>query len=102
MAKQRLQNQVATKPQNINKCMFKHTFMVTKTLTITKEAYDQLKALKRPDESFSQTIKRITGNKQDIMRFAGILSDLSDKDIEEMKQSIRELRKRSVNRLRER
>ena len=76
--------------------------MVTKTITVTKDAYEQLKALKRPEESFSEEIKRITGGKQDIMRFAGILSDLSDKDIEEMKQSIRELRKRSVNRLRER
>ena len=81
--------------------MFKRTFMVTKTLTITKEAYEQLKALKRPDESFSKVIKRITGDKQDIMQFAGILSDMSDKDFEEMKQSIRELRKRSVSRLRE-
>ena len=76
--------------------------MVTKTITVTKDAYEQLKALKRPEESFSEEIKRITNGKQDIMRFAGILSDLSDKDIEEMKQSIRELRKRSVNRLRER
>ena len=74
--------------------------MVTKTLTITKEAYEQLKALKRPEESFSEEIKRITGGKQDIMQFAGILSDMSDKDFEEMKQSIRELRKRSVSRFR--
>ncbi len=75
--------------------------MVTKTLTITKDAYERLKVLKKPDESFSKVIKRITEDKQDIMRFAGILSDLSDEDIEEMKQSIRELRKRSVSRLRE-
>ena len=77
-------------------------FMVTKTITVTKDAYERLKVLKRPEESFSEEIKRITSGGQDIMRFAGILSDLSDKDIEEMKQSIRELRKRSVNRLRER
>ena len=76
--------------------------MVTKTITVTKDAYEQLKALKKSGESFSETIKRVAGSKQDIMRFAGILSDLSEKDIEEMKQSIRELRKRSVSRLRER
>ncbi|MBI2550307.1 antitoxin VapB family protein [Candidatus Woesearchaeota archaeon] len=75
--------------------------MVTKTLTITKDAYERLKMLKRPDESFSKVIKRITEDKQDIMRFAGILSDLSEKDFEEMKQSIRELRKRGVSRLRD-
>ena len=76
--------------------------MVTKTITVTKDAYEQLKALKRPEESFSEEIKRITSGKQDIMRFAGILSDLNDKDIEEMKQSIREVRKRSVSSMRER
>ncbi len=74
--------------------------MVTKTLTITKDAYEQLKMLKKPDESFSKVIKRITADKQDIMQFAGILSDMSDKDFEEMKQSIRDLRKRSASRLR--
>ncbi|MBI3037173.1 antitoxin VapB family protein [Candidatus Woesearchaeota archaeon] len=76
--------------------------MVTKTLTITKDAYERLKMLKKPDESFSKVIKRITEDKQDIMRFAGILSDISDKDFEEMKQSIRDLRKRSFSRLRNR
>ncbi len=69
-------------------------------MAITTEAYEQLKALKRPEESFSEVIKRITDDKHDIMRFAGILSDMSDKDFEEMKQSIRKLRERSVKRLR--
>ena len=72
--------------------------MVTKTLTITKEAYEQLKALKRPEESFSKTIKRITGDKQDIMRFAGILSDI---DAEEIKKEIKKMREYSSKRLRQ-
>lgn len=70
--------------------------MVTKTLTITKEAYEQLKALKMPGESFTEEIKRITRGKDDIMRFAGILSEEEGeemlKDIKRMRESIKRLR----------
>lgn len=71
-------------------------FMVTKTLTITKDAYERLKMLKKPDESFSKVIKRITEDKQDIMRFAGILSEEEGeemlKDIKRMRESIKRSR----------
>ena len=72
--------------------------MVTKTITVTKDAYEQLKALKRPEESFSETIKRVAGSKQDIMRFAGILSD---EEAEEMKSAIKEMREYSAMRLKQ-
>ncbi len=76
--------------------------MVTKTITVTKDAYEQLKALKKPEESFSEEIKRITGGKQDIMRFAGALSYLSDEQTEEIKSGIRQLRERASKQFRER
>ncbi len=72
--------------------------MVTKTLTITKDAYEQLKSLKRPDESFSEEIKRITADKRDIMRFAGILTE---EEGEEMKKEIKKMRDYSSKRLRQ-
>ncbi|MBI2176605.1 antitoxin VapB family protein [Candidatus Woesearchaeota archaeon] len=76
--------------------------MVTKTITVTKDAYERLKALKRPEESFSEEIKRITGGKQDIMRFAGALSYLSDEETEEIKSGIRQMRARASKQFRER
>ena len=75
--------------------------MVTKTITVTKDAYEQLKALKRPEESFSEEIKRITGGKQDIMKFAGALSFLSDEEVEDIKASIKQMREYSSKKFRE-
>ena len=75
--------------------------MVTKTLTITKDAYERLKMLKKPDESFSKVIKRITEDKQDIMRFAGALSYLSDEEMEEIKSGIKQMREHASKKFRE-
>jgi len=38
--------------------------MVTKTLTITEDAYNALKRMKTADESFSEVITRITGERK--------------------------------------
>lgn len=73
--------------------------MVTKTITVTKDAYERLKALKRPDESFSQEITRMTGGSQDIMRFAGILTD---EEGEQMLSAIKKMRKESDEQLKRR
>jgi len=49
--------------------------MPTKTLTITEEAYERLKAHKREDESFTDTVLRLTEAEQDVMRGFGMLAD---------------------------
>lgn len=43
--------------------MFKHTYvypMAVKTITVTEDAYAKLAGLKRPGESFSELIQRMT------------------------------------------
>lgn len=50
--------------------------MGTKTLTITEEAYERLRAHKRDDESFTDTILRITGDDRDVMKGFGAMSDV--------------------------
>lgn len=50
--------------------------MATKSLTITEEAYERLKAHKRADESFTETILRLTGAERDVMKGFGAMRDV--------------------------
>ncbi|MXV60603.1 hypothetical protein GS429_00655 [Natronorubrum sp. JWXQ-INN-674] len=49
--------------------------MATKTLTITEEAYERLKSHKRKDESFTDTVIRLTESNEDVMKGFGALAD---------------------------
>ncbi len=74
--------------------------MAIKTITITEEAYERLKAKKEKNESFTHVINRMA-EKRDIMEFAGILSD---EDAEKIKKHIKKRRQASrerINRVRE-
>ena len=51
--------------------------MPTKTITITEDAYERLRALKREDESFSKLVVRLTES-EDPMGFAGTCPGLAD------------------------
>lgn len=50
--------------------------MATKSLTITEEAYDRLKEYKRDDESFTETILRLTENDRDVLKGFGEMNDV--------------------------
>ncbi len=77
----------------LNMCMCTHTLMGTKTITIMKDVYDRLIALKKKDESFSEELRRLIEDKKDITEFAGMWSDMSDKEAEDLKNTIRKMRK---------
>ena len=49
--------------------------MATKTITLTDEAYQQLRAMKRDDESFTDVVLRVTGSEKDIMKGFGSWAD---------------------------
>jgi predicted CopG family antitoxin len=52
--------------------------MATKTITIDTEAYSRLKSVQKPDESFSQTIKRVVRRPVSANALAAQLGKLSD------------------------
>lgn len=69
--------------------------MVTKTITITKEAYEKLASNKDGGESFSELINRSfakKGNVESIMKFAGAWSNMSDETAEKIKKHIESMR----------
>ena len=56
--------------------VYVHTDMATKTITITKEAYERLRARKEQDESFSDVILRLT-ERRPLTDFVGMLKPSS-------------------------
>lgn len=48
--------------------------MTTKTITVTEEAYERLRAMKRADESFTDVLLRLTGDERDVMKGFGTWS----------------------------
>ena len=70
--------------------------MATKTITIMEDAYKLLSNRKHKNESFSDVIRRMTGEKNDVMKFAGAWSHLSDEEVDSMKKTIDAIRKKST------
>ena len=76
--------------------MHVYTYMATKTISITKAAYDRLKARKGPDESFTDVVLRLT-ERRPLAEYAGMLSKSSVKAIREaVEEAQRERRKLDV------
>ena len=63
-----------------------HREMGTKTISLADDAYDRLKAEKRENESFSDTVRRLTTG----VRLADSYGVLSDETADEMETIIAE------------
>jgi predicted CopG family antitoxin len=69
--------------------------MGSRNISISEEAYQRLASLKRPNESFTQVINRLT-QKRSILDLAGTLSE---QDAAEIIENINNLRKDSEDSL---
>jgi predicted CopG family antitoxin len=74
---------------------YTHRFLATKNIAISEEAYQRLKALKKPGESFTEVIERMTRTRG-VLDLAGVLSISQTKEVSER---IRESRAESARRL---
>lgn len=61
---------------------------MTRTISLSDEAYNLLKSVKRKDESFSDDIKRLVGNKGRIVKVLEMYPELAES--EDFEESIRE------------
>jgi predicted CopG family antitoxin len=73
-----------------------HTELATKNIAISEEAYQRLKALKKPGESFTDVIERMTRTRG-VLDLVGVISVSEAK---EASARIRESREQSSRRLR--
>jgi predicted CopG family antitoxin len=64
--------------------------MAVKTITVTEDAYEALKARKASNESFSEAILRVTKRKP----LSAFFGALSEKTGERLEAAVREARKR--------
>jgi len=70
--------------------------MGTKNISISEEAYERLAALKKPNESFTEVVNRLT-RKRSILELVG---SLTEKEGDEIRINIEELREASSKRAR--
>lgn len=69
--------------------------MGTKNISISEEAYERLSALKKPSESFTEVINRLT-ERRSILELAGVLTEQEGKELNE---TLSKLRGRSSERI---
>ncbi len=70
---------------------------MTKTISLSDEAYELLKSIKRNNESFSDVIKRIVGKKGKLIDVLVLYPELSD--IEEYEEAVVDIRREIDRRL---
>ncbi|MFY9716489.1 MAG: antitoxin VapB family protein [Thermoplasmata archaeon] len=67
--------------------------MSAKTVALEVEAYEMLRRQRRPGETFSEAVKRLSGRRRSILTFAGIWTGMPAEDLEKLR-SFREAGRR--------
>ncbi len=66
--------------------------MSAHTVALDAEAYEALKRLKKPDETFSEVVKRISTRHRPLADFAGLWKDLPRRERRQLEASYRLVR----------
>jgi predicted CopG family antitoxin len=64
---------------------------MTKSISLSQEAYTLLNSIKGKDETFSDVIRRLTGSKGQLMEMVALYPELNE--VSKYEQSVNELRK---------
>ncbi len=75
--------------------------MGTKNIAISEEAYHRLKALKKPGESFTKVIERMTQSRG-VLDLAGVLSESEGRRVKKTIEAVREDSSRRLRAMTER
>jgi predicted CopG family antitoxin len=74
--------------------------MVVKTVTLSKDAYDSLSALKAEGESFSDVVRRLTGSQISLSSFAGAWNGAPPAEVQRVRRFLRDADRLSKSKLR--
>lgn len=70
--------------------------MATKTISVKEEVYEELVRVKRPEESFSDELRRLASGKGKISECAGLWSNwMTKEEINSIEKNIEERRRAS-------
>lgn len=77
--------------------MYTYIYMASVNISLKQEAYERLASIKKPDESFSDEILRLTQTKTaaSLMEFRGAWKDMPKGDIKEMDAAIKSGRRKT-------
>jgi len=73
----------------LNTCVDINTPVSVRTVTLSKDAYDALAALKGEGESFSEVVRRLAGSRTLLSAFAGAWRGASNDDVESVRKFLR-------------
>lgn len=74
--------------------------MSAKTVALDREAYEMLRRHRRPGETFSDAVKRLSGRRPSVLEYSGIWKDIPDRDMGQIRVFLREGRRRDRERTR--
>ena len=76
--------------------------MAAKTVALDAEAYEALRRQKREGETFSDTVKRLSGPKRSLLDFVGIWKEWPKEDFHRFEAALAESRRHDRERMRRR